>query len=219
MKPGPLKLRELAYGEFTQRLLSSDIKPGQFISQRELAELTGLPLGAIRELIPRLEVEGLIVTVPQRGMQVAQVDLALIRSAFQFRQFLEVNATTEFVRRASDDNIARLREAHERIIARARSQRDATLIADAEKTDQDLHETIIDHLENEIISKAYRVNWIKTRLIRQSSTRLYDDLVLPVMMEHMAVIRAIEARDASGAAEAMAAHIESARRRAIDISG
>ena len=51
--------------------------PGQFISQRELVELTGLPLGAIRELVPRLEAEGLIKTVPQRGMLVAHVDVSL----------------------------------------------------------------------------------------------------------------------------------------------
>jgi hypothetical protein len=44
-------------------------------------ELTGLTLGAIRELVPRLEAEGLIKTVPQRGMQVAHVDLNLIRDA------------------------------------------------------------------------------------------------------------------------------------------
>ena len=37
--------------------------------------------GAIRELIPRLEADGLIRTVPQRGMQVAQVDVRLIRDA------------------------------------------------------------------------------------------------------------------------------------------
>ena len=34
-----------------------------------------MSLGAIRELIPRLEADGLITTVPQRGMQIAHVDL------------------------------------------------------------------------------------------------------------------------------------------------
>ena len=63
-------LRERAYGAFTEHLLAQDIRPGQFVSQRELVALTGFPLGAIRELIPRLEAEGLIVTVPQRGLQV-----------------------------------------------------------------------------------------------------------------------------------------------------
>src|SRR6185369_1239754 len=85
----PSNLREKAYDSFTRHLLSREIRAGQFISQRELVEITGLPLGAIRELIPRLEAEGLVRTVPQRGMQVAHVDLHLIKDAFQFRLFLE----------------------------------------------------------------------------------------------------------------------------------
>ena len=55
-----------------------------------------MPLGAIRELIPRLEADGLIRTVPQRGMQVAQVDLELIRNAFQFRILIEREAAARF---------------------------------------------------------------------------------------------------------------------------
>ena len=53
-------LRERAYDAFTSHLLARDIRPGQFVSQRELVEVTGMPLGAIRELVPRLEVEGLV---------------------------------------------------------------------------------------------------------------------------------------------------------------
>ena len=66
-----MKLRDQAYQRFTRGLLEREIHAGQFVSQRELTEITGMPLGAIRELIPRLEADGLIRTVPQRGMQVA----------------------------------------------------------------------------------------------------------------------------------------------------
>ncbi len=114
MNQTPVKLREKAYESFTERLLSREIKPGQFISQRELVELTGLSLGAIRELIPRLEAEGLITTVPQRGMQVAHVDLSLIRNAYQFRLFLESQATALFAQNRSDEAAAQLRASHER---------------------------------------------------------------------------------------------------------
>ncbi len=85
----PVKLRDKAYQSFTQHLLARDFHPGQFVSQRQLVTMTGLPLGAIRELIPRLEAEGLIKTVPQRGLQIAHIDLNLIREAFQFRLFIE----------------------------------------------------------------------------------------------------------------------------------
>ena len=217
MSSAPLKLRDRAYDSFTERLLSREIKPGQFVSQRELVEITNMPLGAIRELIPRLEAEGLITTVPQRGMQVAHVDLSLIRNAYQFRLFLESQATALFAVSRSDEAAAALRASHEAIIARAGAGERETLIADAERTDRALHEAVIDHLDNDIISKAFRVNWIKIKLIRQNETRLYADLVVPVFRDHMKVIEAIERKDADEAVAAMTAHIEMSRRRAIEM--
>jgi DNA-binding GntR family transcriptional regulator len=218
MTASPLKLRDKAYDSFTERLLSREIRPGQFVSQRELVEITSMPLGAIRELIPRLEAEGLITTVPQRGMQVAHVDLSLIRNAYQFRFFLESQATALFATARSDEAVAALRASHEAIIRRSEAGERETLIADAEATDRSLHEVIIDHLDNEIISKAFRVNWIKIKLIRQNETRLYAELVIPVYRDHMKVIEAIERKDADAAVAAMTAHIAMSRSRAIDMN-
>ena len=81
--------------------------------------------------------------------------------------------------------------------------------------DLKLHETIIDALGNEIVANAYRVNWIKIKLIRLSETRLYVPMIPQVIGEHLAVIAAIEARDPPAAARAMTHHIEVARQRAI----
>ncbi len=211
----PLKLRERAYASFTERLLAREIKPGQFVTQRELVALTGLPLGAIRELIPRLEAEGLIKTVPQRGMQVAHVDLNLIRNAFQFRLFLEREATALYAANATDEEIAEQRARHEAIIVRAEAGGDATLIEDAEDVDRLMHEAIIDHLDNDIVSKAFRVTWLKIRLIRQYETRIQNHILVPVMRDHLKIISAIEARDPIRAAEEMSIHIGNARTRAM----
>ncbi len=214
-RPAP-KLREQAYSSFTRHLLAREIRPGQFVSQRELVELTGLPLGAIRELIPRLEAEGLIVTVPQRGLQIAQIDVGLVRNAFQFRLILEREAAAQFAATASEREIERLAARHRAIVERALRKGPQGLVDEAQAIDQDLHETVIDHLRNEIISNAYRVNWIKIRLIRQNETRLYGELVVPVMQDHLKIIERFAARDAAGAAEAMARHISNARERALE---
>lgn len=212
----PLKLRDKAYVSFTERLLARDIKPGQFVTQRELVAMTGLPLGAIRELIPRLEAEGLIKTVPQRGMQVAHVDLNLIRNAFQFRLFLEKEATAAYALNASDAEIAEQRARHEAIILRAESgETSQELIEDAEDVDRMLHEAIIDHLDNDIISQAFRVTWLKVRLIRQYETRIQNHILVPVMRDHLKIIAAIESRDPEAAAQEMSTHIGNARARAM----
>jgi DNA-binding GntR family transcriptional regulator len=213
----PLKLREQAYEGYTRSLLSREIAADQFVTQRQLVEITGFPLGAIRELVPRLEAEGLIRTAPHRGMQVPQVDLNLVRNAFQLRLFLEEAAVRIYAREADPAEIAGLRASHERILDRHEAGDEAELMEDAEAVDLSLHSAIIDHLGNAIVSNAYRVNWIKIKLIRLSETRLYVPMIPSVMAEHMRVIEAIEQRDPDGAARALAEHIDVARSRAVKL--
>jgi len=127
------KLRNQAYKSFTRHLLARDIHPGQFVSH--------LSLGAIRELIPRLEAEGLIKTVPQRGLQIAHIDLELVREAFQFRLFIEREAIALFCGSVSD--------------AEGES---AALEAQAQVIDWNMHNTIVAALNNKIIWRAYNAN-------------------------------------------------------------
>ncbi|WP_312806932.1 GntR family transcriptional regulator [Agrobacterium cavarae] len=210
-------LREKAYESFTHHLLARDVRPGQFISQRRLVEMTGLPLGAIREAIPRLEAEGLIKTVPQRGLQVAHIDINLIREAFQFRILLEKEAVANFTRTASDDAIAALLKDHREIAELANSGNGSTeLDARAQAVDWGMHDAFIDALGNSIISNAYRVNSIKMRLINQERFRIAGH-VKSVMAEHLAIIEAIQRRDVDEAIERLVAHIRSARDRALAV--
>ena len=210
-------LREKAYESFTHHLLARDVRPGQFISQRRLVELTGLPLGAIREAIPRLEAEGLIKTVPQRGLQVAHIDINLIREAFQFRILLEKEAVANFTRTASNEAIAAMLKDHQEIAELAKSGNGSPeLDARAQAIDWGMHDAFIDALGNSIISNAYRVNSIKMRLINQERFRIAGH-VKSVMAEHLAIIEAVERRDVDEAVERLVAHIRSARDRALAV--
>ncbi|WP_105440786.1 GntR family transcriptional regulator [Neorhizobium sp. T25_13] len=208
-------LREKAYESFTRHLLARDVRPGQFVSQRRLVELTGLTLGAIRELVPRLEAEGLIKTVPQRGLQIAHIDLNLIREAFQLRLFLEKEAVALFTQSAPDQAIARLLQEHREIVQAIQGGNDSReLELHAQAVDWGMHDAFIDALGNTIISNVYRVNSIKMRLIRQERFRI-DGRVGPVMNEHLKVLEAIERRSVEEAVAALVAHINHARDRAI----
>ncbi|MFN3661960.1 GntR family transcriptional regulator [Yoonia sp.] len=212
-----MKLREQAYDAFTENLLARQISPGQFISQRELVALTGMSLGAVREMIPRLEADGLIRTVAQRGLQVMNVDMELIRNAFQLRIILEREAIRHFVTVVSDEEIAALRTAHEQARADAVSGVTPDVLARAQQTDWDFHDRIIDMLGNELIKTIYRTNAIKVRLIRNDDTRMLPELAVSVMDEHLAIIKAIESRAPEAAEAALLAHLTSAKHRAVRI--
>ncbi len=212
-----MKLRDQAYDSFTENLLSRRIRPGQFVTQRELSALTGMPLGAIRELIPRLEADGLLITVPQRGMQITHIDLELIRNAFQLRAILELEAAGHFAVSASDAERDRIEQSHRDILREAEDGITDDLVERAQDVDWAFHDALIDNLQNRIISNVYRVNLIKIRLIRQERIRIQPEIVISVIGDHLKIIEALNTRDPEQARAALGAHLEKSRRRALNI--
>ena len=216
--PETVSQRVRAYQGFTQQILSGAILPGQFISQRELMTLLDMPLGAVREMIPRLEAGGLIKTVPQRGLQIAHVDLKLIRNAFQVRSMIEREAVLAFVQSASDSELAAIEASHQQILARANkaSTTDGQLLDDAQALDWGLHDRMVDALGNEIVSDLYRVNSLRVRLINLEQSVITPARLIPAMQEHLSFISALRERNAPQAAALLDAHINSARSRVMN---
>jgi len=213
----PRQLRWQAYDRFQQQLLAARIRPGQFVSQRELAALTGLPLGAIREVIPRLEAEGLLVTIPQRGLQIANVDVKLVRNAFQLRLILEREAAAQFAATATDAQLDALERAHRDVVAQSARGVTPALLDRAQAVDWGLHDMMIDALGNEIVSAIYRVNSLRIRLIRLDRVTLTADSLAPAMDEHLVLLAALRTRDPQRAVAAIEAHLTHARNRALGL--
>ncbi|UJQ96095.1 GntR family transcriptional regulator [Mariluticola halotolerans] len=210
-----LKQRDQAFEEFSHLLLTLQVRPGQFVTQRELVHLTGMPLGAIRELVPRLEADGLLSTQPKRGMQIVHIDLDLIRDAFQLRMALEKEAAAFFAAHGNAAEIDHLRAQHLNLLKDAETEITSELLERAQQTDWDFHEWLVDRMGNMIISKIYRVNSIKIRLIRAERSRMDAGMLKDVMHDHLMIIDAFEAHDEARAVTAIEAHINNARQRAF----
>ena len=209
-------LRNLAYERFSQQILAGRLRPGQFVSQRELVSSLGMPLGAVREMIPRLEAGRLIVTVPKRGLQIAHVDLKLIRNAFQLRSMIEREAVQCFLRVVGDEELEAIERAHRAILERAQSGRpDPRLDEDALAVDWGLHDRMVDAMGNDILSEIYRVNSLHVRMIRLDATQVRPRRVVPAMEEHLKFIALLKARDEPRAVRAMEEHVENSRQRVL----
>ncbi|MFC7738652.1 GntR family transcriptional regulator [Roseomonas sp. GCM10028921] len=214
----PATQRNLAYQGFRQQIIDARIRPGQFVSQRELMGLLGMSLAAVREMVPRLEAAGLIRAVPKRGLQVAPVDMKLIRNAWQVRTMIEREAMLHFARTATPTVVKEQIAAHEAILERALAPKsDTSLEKDAQAVDWGLHDMMVDAIGNEILSEIYRVNSLHVRLIRFDAEALRPMQVVPAMREHLAVLQSLAEGRPDEALDRMMAHIGSSKRRVIEV--
>ena len=208
---GESSLRQLAYSRIEELLNWGRLKPGQLISQRELVETTGLTLSAEREAIPRLEAEGLLQTLPQRGLMVPSLDVTFVREAYQMRRVIELSAIPDMIQRLDRDVIATWLDWH--IAARERLSSDDTVdlpafLRELQVYDWQMHADMVDAMENSLISNVYRVTAIKIRMTAQTRVRVTRDNATRVIAEHMAFLTPLRDGAPEAAAAALSRHID-----------
>jgi len=210
-------MREVAYERFKVQLFKRNLVPGQFVSQGELCALLDVPLGPTREALKRLEAESLVRLIPQRGIQIADIGVTLIREAFQFRTILELAAVRTFAKTADDATLAELERSTRSVLERMApgNEVDNRLLDTALQVDWAMHNLIIDSMGNHILRSAHQQNFDKIRMIRLHGR---SPRYLPLAMEeHIAVIEALLRRDADGAAGALERHLLAAQHRALGL--
>jgi DNA-binding GntR family transcriptional regulator len=84
-------------------------KPGMSLTEQQLATLYGTSRVPVREACRRLDQEGLLNGRPYRGYSVNQISLKEIGDCFDLRFGLETLALELAARRATDDDLERLR--------------------------------------------------------------------------------------------------------------
>lgn len=211
----PASVKKAAYERFQQELLAGRLRPGQVVSQRELVHTLDLSIGALRELLPRLEAEGLLNVMPQRGIQITTIDLPMIRDAYQMRMAFEREATLYAVDRMPDEMIEEQKRLHLEILERLKAERSTAFFEESQDVDSRFHELLIGFTENELLVQAYDVNSIRVRLIKLDRITLSATTLPAAFGDHLAIIEAILERDRNKAAAAMEAHIRNARERAL----
>lgn len=203
-----------AYQNFKDKLLSGHLAPGQFVTQRELAKLAGVPLGAAREAIQKLESENLLKVHPQRGIQITDLTTRFIREAFGLRLLFERAAIREFAEHGPMPVIEDLLQKTETVLAEVRLDLSEANLSRAVEIDWHMHDVIIEQMGNELIRETYQINATRIRLIR-ANNRLTPDRVVKGLEEHVEMLGFCRDRDADAAGWAMEAHIAISRNRAL----
>src|SRR5690348_6139851 len=80
---------ELAYQKIEDRLVSCELRPGQFLTVQDLQNLTGFGRTPVHGAVNRLATDTLILIRPRHGLQIAPIDLARERLLLALRRDME----------------------------------------------------------------------------------------------------------------------------------
>ncbi len=204
-------LRKIAYERIEDLLNSGGLKPGELITQRELVDRTGATLGSIREAIPRLEAEGLLHTVPKKGLMVPSLDVTFVRNAYQVRKMIECTAVPDMIRWLDDEAIRIFIETQKSLEAELKAQGpdvSQDLLDRIQREDWNMHAAFVKTMSNALIDNIYRVNAIKIRMVAQSRLKVTGRNAERIMGEHYQILEPLAARDAEATTRALSRHID-----------
>lgn len=184
-------------------IVSLALRPGEMLDKNAICDQLGVSRFPVSEALARLQGEGLIEILPQRGSIVSLVRIADVREYMLIRKALESEAVRALVGRHDDSLIADLRE-------NLAGQRDAVERDDRSgfhARDLEFHDMLFDAMrfaKVRAIIDSVRANLDRARRLIITPRRLALSLD-----EHRAVFDAIVAGQTERAIAAMRGHIDS----------
>ncbi len=107
-KPG-IRSRDV-YAGLRERIIGLNVRPGELLSIRDIAAERGAGRTPVRDALIRLEEEGLVVSLPQRGIRISRISPHRVAEERLIRACLEEPADLAFLRLHRPQDIAALRK-------------------------------------------------------------------------------------------------------------
>ena len=201
-----LPLRDVVFNTLRQAILKGELKPGERLMEIALAERLGVSRTPIREAMRKLELEGLVVMIPRRGAQVANITEKDLNDVLEVRIALENVAIEKACKNMTDEDMSRLwvaAKGFEHTIG------EGNLVKLAE-ADVAFHEIIHQASHNKRLIQT--LNNLRQQIYRYRVEYLKDGETRDVLVrEHEELTRAIRERDVERAQKISFQHIENQR--------
>lgn len=198
-----LPLRDVVFNTLRQAILTGEMKPGERLMEIHLANKLGVSRTPIREAIRKLELEGLVIMIPRRGAEVAQITWKNLKDVLEVRRALDVLSIELACDRMTPEEMESLEKACE-AFKQATETKDVRMIAEA---DVALHDIIVAstrndrlvQLVNNLAEQMYRYRFEYIKDVAQHD-RLVD--------EHNDIYQSILKKDKEKAVAAVKKHVD-----------
>ena len=205
---GKKTLVELVYEELKDRIMTGQMCAGDRVLEVRLAEELVISRTPVREAMQRLEMEGLLVQKPRKGIYVAQTTGDDLRAIMEIRQDVEGMAAYYAAIRINTSQINKLWRQCKNYSSAADNM-DAESMMTANKM---FHKLLIEASGNKVLMRM-------TSGLQEAITPLtYNSYCLKhakeTALEHEQILHAIESGDSLGAKLAAIKHINLIRPQA-----
>lgn len=207
-----LPLRDVVFNTLRQAILRGELKPGERLMEIQLANKLGVSRTPIREAMRKLENEGLVLMVPRKGAEVAEITEKSLRDVLEVRRALEELSVQLACDKITAEGIEELKAAAEEFEAVVDSD-DITVVA---AKDVAFHDIIYAATDNPKLIQL--LNNLREQMYRFRAEYLKRSEFHPKLLkEHQEIIEAIIEHQKNDAARIMCEHIDNQVEAVIDI--
>ena len=205
-----LPLRDVVFRTLRQAILTGEMKPGERLLEIHLANKLGVSRTPIREAIRMLELEGLVIMVPRRVAQVAQITEKSMSDVLEVRCALDELAVELACERISEEEKRELEDACGEF-EKATVTKQVHVIA---KADVEFHDIIFKAAGNPRLTQM--INNLAEQMYRYRFEYIKDETQHQMLIEeHRRICESISNRDVAAAKEAIRVHIENQEKSII----
>jgi DNA-binding GntR family transcriptional regulator len=190
-----------------EQIYARVLVPGSWIDEMKLCAELGISRTPLREALKLLATEGLVTMKLRRGAYVTEVSADDVSQVYHLLALIESDAAAMVARHANDDQRAELARLHTKLEGQARKR------SEFFATNEAFHMALLTIAGNrwalQMVTDLRKVMKLNRHHSLFKTGRLADSLV-----EHRALMQAIQARDGAAAARVMKAHFANGLRAA-----
>ena len=198
-----LPLRDVVFNTLREAILRGELKPGERLMELQLAAQLGVSRTPIREAIRMLEQEGLAVTMPRKGAEVAKMTLKGMEDVLEIRAALDELACQLACRRITEEQLARLETAKKNFEVSLKSG----VVKTIAEADMGFHDIIYEATENSKLVNM--LNNLREQIYRYRVEYLKNVDNYPVLIkEHEAIYQSLVNRNEEESTLSIREHVE-----------
>ena len=197
-----LPLRDVVFQTLRGAILKGDLKPGERLMELQLASKLGVSRTPIREAIRMLEQEGLAVTIPRKGAEVAKMTEKDMEDVLEIRLSLEGLAVRLSCEEITPAALQELKVAMENFEEKTRSGQ----FVEMAKADVKFREILYKASNNPKLQQL--LNNLREQMYRYRVEYLKDDSIYPRLIEeHQKMYDALKSKDSKLAESYVERHL------------